>query len=1667
MRSSSTERFVWLAILAVVAGQFVLDMIIPNGLADWVFYFIPVYLSGKVRGPRSSYLLVGVISVLMLLAFYWAPPGIDQQLSLTGRFIGIGTFWFLALLITRRKEAEERIQQMDRTLRTINACTQTLARATTEPALLADICRLIVENGGYRMSWVGFAENDEEKTVRCVASAGFEEGYLATARITWSETSERGRGPTGTAIRTGQIVACNDVQSDPNMAPWRREAVKHGYASSIVLPLKKGEKTFGVLTIYAIEPNAFDATELALLKGLADDMAFGIHAMRSQAERAAAMEALRAHETRLAFLLGNTPAIIYSLIATGDFATTFVSPNVQEVLGYPPEAFLKGPEFWLSHLHPDDAAAAISTFHQLPAAGRLTREYRFQHADGTYRWMQDEMRLVRDDRGQPETVAGYWFDITARKEAEAARREREDIFSNIVGQALDTIVLIDVLTARFLEFNRAAHENLGYTRDEFAALEVSDIEAEMSKAEVRQKIARVLERGEAVFETRHRHRDGRLLDVRVSARVAQLLGRECIACIFSDITEAKRAELNLRQSEEQFRKLFEQHSAAKLVIDPTSGRIVNANQAAATFYGWSVEELRQMQIQQINLLPPAEVANEMAKAHQKQATRFEFRHRRADGSIRDVEVFSTLIETSENALLYSNVHDVTERKRAEEDLLRSERLLRQAQEAAQIGYYINNLATGLWESSPSLDKLFGIGPDFVRDTDGWGTLMHPDDRERTVSYFRRIIAERRRFRMDYRIIRPSDGQLRWMAGYGDFEYDPAGKAVRLIGCIQDITDRKVAEEALQKREEIFSGIVNQAADAIILIDAATGQFVEFNPAAHEGLGYSREEFAALGIRDIQAEHTAEQIQENIARIQELGSSAFDTRHRHRDGTLRDVHVSVRRINLQDHNYIVAICRDITESRRTRMQLQTLSLAVAQNPSAIVITDPAGLIEYVNPRLTAVTGYTLDELRGQNSRIFKSGAHPAAVYEELWRTISRGEVWRGELVNRKKDGSLHTELVVIAPVKDLAGHTTHYVAVKEDLTKARETALALESERRLLADVIENSSLIINFKDCEGRYRLVNRQFEEAFGRTREQVLGRTAKEVFPSQNVAHVPQNDRVVLSSGKSQTFEETLNGPGGTQTFVAVRFAMRDAQENLTGTCCMMLDITDRKRIEEAHARLATAVEQAGETIVITDKEGTILYANPAFEKTSGYTRAEALGKNPRILKSGKQDQEFYRQMWQTLQRGETWRGHFINQRKNGSAYEEDTSISPIRDALGNVVNYVAVKHDVTHELQLEAQFRQAQKMDAIGTLAGGIAHDFNNILTVISGYGGILRDELADTPVAQEMAIEILKASDRARDLVQQILTFSRQREQKREIIQLISVIKEAAKFLRASLPSNIQIDLRLDAGTPPILADPTQIYQTAVNLGTNALHAMEGLQGRLTLKLESFSPDQPWIRAHPDFRPVQYARLTVADTGHGMDARTLEHIFEPFFTTKPVGKGTGLGLAVVHGIVQSHDAIITVDSTPGQGTTFTVYFPAQEKQDGPSARLESKPLPLGHGETILVVDDEVVVTTMMQRLLKRLNYTPTTINSPAEALALFTRNPDAFHIVLTDLTMPEMSGLEAARQMHAIRPGLPIILMSGFSLPVPPEALGEVGICKMLEKPVSILDLAETLQQNLAR
>ncbi len=508
---------------------------------------------------------------------------------------------------------------------------------------------------------------------------------------------------------------------------------------------------------------------------------------------------------------------------------------------------------------------------------------------------------------------------------------------------------------------------------------------------------------------------------------------------------------------------------------------------------------------------------------------------------------------------------------------------------------------------------------------------------------------------------------------------------------------------------------------------------------------------------------------------------------------------------------------------------------------------------------------------------------------------------------------------------------------------------------------------------------------------------------------------------------------------------------------------EITESRQREERMNLQVAALNAAANAIVIANSQGLVEWVNPAFTRLSGYGVDEIVGQPLRILKSGQHPPSFYANLWTTITTGNVWHGEIISKRKDGRFCVEDMTITPVRGSDNLIRHFVAIKQDITEQRQFQTRLQQAQKMEAIGTLAGGIAHDFNNVLAAIFGYGDLLRQDLKGHSEAREDVEEILKAARRAKDLVEQILTFSRQREHKRQVIRVDKVVTEALKFLRASVPASIQIVSKLSADAPPILADPTQIYQITLNLVTNSLHAMEGRNGRMTIALETFRPEAAFIQAHPEFRPIDYVLLSVADTGHGMDAQTLERIFEPFFTTKPAGLGTGLGLAVVLGIVQSHGGGLTVESTVGEGTTFRLYFPTE---DAPTPANDPAPgdLPLGNSQRILLIDDEAALTDSLQKLLTRLNYRVTASNTAPDGLTTFFGNPPQFDLVITNLGMPEINGLEVARQIHAIRPQLPILLITGFAPDVRPENLAAVGICELLQKPVSLDVLAETLRRT---
>lgn len=524
-----------------------------------------------------------------------------------------------------------------------------------------------------------------------------------------------------------------------------------------------------------------------------------------------------------------------------------------------------------------------------------------------------------------------------------------------------------------------------------------------------------------------------------------------------------------------------------------------------------------------------------------------------------------------------------------------------------------------------------------------------------------------------------------------------------------------------------------------------------------------------------------------------------------------------------------------------------------------------------------------------------------------------------------------------------------------------------------------------------------------------------------------------------------------------VSVKTIRWGADEAYLLTC---RDITNRLVIERERERLFMAIQQIADSVIITDSTGSILYTNPAFTKTTGYTSEEVYGENPRILRSDHHDASFYQSLWSTIKRGETWQGRLVNRNKSGELFWEVATISPVRDTLGVITHYVCVKRDITHEVKQEERWRRSQKLEAIGTLAGGIAHDFNNILYALLGNAQLAMDDIpADHPAYLPLN-EIVKAGDRGSNLVNKMLAFGQRNEGRREAQALQPIINEAMDLVRASLPASIEIVVDLPRNDVIVEVDDTQIHQVLVNLFNNAAHAMAG-QGACTLRLRKVSVASDSCEADEGVPAGQYHMLEFGDTGAGMDQGIMARIFEPYFTTKKAGEGTGLGLASVHGIVRNHGGHILVASTPGKGTTFSIYLPqvmaeaTPEKAKAP-ARVEV------HSEgRIMVVDDEQMILNMVDRGLSRSGFKVTTFADGVEALEYFRGNPDAFDVVLTEQTMPNITGFELASALSSIRPDLPIVLSTGYAETMQGTDLKMVGFSHLLRKPLKINELAKVM------
>jgi len=604
-------------------------------------------------------------------------------------------------------------------------------------------------------------------------------------------------------------------------------------------------------------------------------------------------------------------------------------------------------------------------------------------------------------------------------------------------------------------------------------------------------------------------------------------------------------------------------------------------------------------------------------------------------------------------------------------------------------------------------------------------------------------------------------------------------------------------------------------------------------------------------------------------------------------------------------------------------------------------------------------------------------------------------------------------------------------LEREITERKQTEETLREIEKKYRTLLETTSEGYWMLNPELKTIEINESLCKMLGYRHDEMLGKTPFDFTDDENrKIFIEQTSKISATDHRS--YEITLKKKNGQDLHTYFNAStIRDESGLMKGSFAFVTDTTERKKAEEKLNRLAVAIEQTAESVFITDRNGTIQYVNPAFERLTGYSHKDAVGQNPRILKSGKQDALFYKQMWDTLTRGNVWKGRLVNRKKDGSLYEADATITPVLDKSDNIINFVSIKRDVTHETELEKHLIQAQKMEAVGILAGGVAHDFNNILTTIIGNASLMLMDVARDSALGEEIEEIKIAGERGASLTRQLLAFSRKQIIRMEILDLNKLLTDIKKMLRRLIGEDIELVMIQEPSLWRVEVDPGQFDQVIMNLAVNAKDAMP-MGGKLIVKTANVDLDGYFFKEYGvEEHAGPYVMLSLSDTGSGMDKETQERIFEPFFTTKETGRGTGLGLSTVYGIVKQSNGFIWTYSEPGKGTTFKIYLP---KAKGGAEPVEKEQLPIeafDGSETVLLVEDDDRLRNLAHKILRQCGYRVLVAENGEDALKVRASHEGAIDLLLTDVVMPKMSGKKTAERLQPLYPHMKVIYMSGYT------------------------------------
>jgi len=1036
--------------------------------------------------------------------------------------------------------------------------------------------------------------------------------------------------------------------------------------------------------------------------------------------------------------------------------------------------------------------------------------------------------------------------------------------------------------------------------------------------------------------------------------------------------------------------------------------------------------------------------------------------------------------------------DITERRRAEEAVREGHRqheflanIIALGSQPFGVGYPDGSL--GL--VNKAFEQLTGYSAEELRSID-WATALTPPE---WVESERQKLEELNRtgkpVRYEKEYLR-KDGSRVPIELLVHLVADMYGKPQYYYSFLTDITERKRAEKALRESETKYRNLFENMAEEVHfwkLVRDEKGQIktwrvVDVNPPALKT-------WERKSLEDTIG-RTADEIYPGatdhyMAVVQKIMTEGVP--YSFEDYFPPPVDKYFRFTSVPFGEYFITTGADITGIKKAQIALQKahdeLELRVQERTEAIrrqadlielsheaiIVKDLESRILFWSRGAEEAYGWTKAEAQGNVIHLFLKTRFPVPFDEHMAALTTEGR-WEGELIHTRKDGS---ELIVLSRQvlqRDETGAPIAVMEINIDITERKRAEIALQASEQRWATTLMSIGDAVIATDTSGRVVFMNAVAEDLTGWTLGSAVQQPITEIFHIIN-----EQTRLEVENPISRVLREgmiiglanhtLLVKKDGTEIPIDDSGApIRDKEGNIAGVVLIFRDIIERKEAEKALSAASAynrnLIEASIDPLVTINPDGRISDVNAATEQATGYSRDELIGTDfcdyftdPQKARAGYQ-MVFKEGLVRDYPLEIRHRfGHITTVLYNASVYRDDT---------GSVIGVFAAARDVSEQQKLEVQLRQAQKMEALGTLSGGIAHDFNNILAAIVGFTELLSGHIEKGSRDAHRVERIMEASIRGRELVQQMLAFSRKTEQVKKPLAVSSIVRETVKLIRASTPTTISIKVNSMSESDLILGDPTQIQQVLMNLCTNAAYAMREKGGSLGIDLNDFSVSAS--DGNPmGIAPGLYVKLIVRDTGTGISADIMDKIFDPFFTTKKLGEGTGLGLSVVHGIVKQHDGYITVETEPGRGTTFTVYLPKLTGETE-TAAVHEDDIPTGC-ERILFVDDEESLVEMGEDVLAELGYEVTSRMNGRQALALLKGDPSSFDLVITDQTMPEMTGIELAKEILAIRADMPIIMCTGFSYVVDADKAHAAGIKAFAMKPLTKREIAKTIRKVL--